>query len=109
MSKYIDADKLKAFKEALADIIVSSQGLCTYDACKERAEQETSVLLATIASLQQEQTEVEKHRINMMAEIERMLSPASLPFVPHEQYVFSYQKVKDFARHFFELGLNARK
>ena len=53
--KYIDADKLIAFKEALADIIVSSQGLCTYGACKERAEQETPVLLGIITSLQQEQ------------------------------------------------------
>ena len=55
--KYIDAEKLKAFKEALADIIVSSQGLCTYDACKERSEQETPVLLGIINSLQQDQPE----------------------------------------------------
>lgn len=54
MSKYIDADKLIKFKEALADIIVSSQGVCTYQDCKDIAEREALLLIAT---LQQEQPE----------------------------------------------------
>lgn len=52
MSKYIDAEKLTKFEETLADIIVSSQGLCTYEACKDVAKSEAPFL---IASLQQEQ------------------------------------------------------
>lgn len=52
MSKYIDAEKLTRFEEILADIIVSSQGLCTYEACKDVAKSEAPFL---IASLQQEQ------------------------------------------------------
>lgn len=54
--KCIDAKRLQAFKEALADTIVSAQGLLTYEACKERAEAETDVLLATLFPLQQEQS-----------------------------------------------------
>lgn len=57
VKKYIDADKLKRFEEMLADIIVSSQGLCTYEACKDRAKIEAPVL---IGSLQQEQPKLYK-------------------------------------------------
>lgn len=44
----IDKDQLKKFKEALADIIVSSQGLCTYDACKDVAEREATFLISML-------------------------------------------------------------
>jgi len=57
MSKLIDAEKLTKFEEALADIIVSSQGLCTYEACKDMAKREAPFL---ITSLQQEETRVDK-------------------------------------------------
>ena len=36
------------FKDVLADIIVSSQGLCTYTACKDVAERETPLLLSKL-------------------------------------------------------------
>lgn len=45
MDKHIDPDKMKKFEEALADIIVSSQGLCTYEACKEVAKREAPLLV----------------------------------------------------------------
>lgn len=55
MNKYIDAEKLTKFEETLADIIVSSQGLCTYEACKDMAKREAPFL---ITSLQQEQIDM---------------------------------------------------
>lgn len=55
MAKYIDAEKLTKFEETLADIIVSSQGLCTYEACKDMAKREAPFL---ITSLQQEQIDM---------------------------------------------------
>lgn len=54
--KYIEAEKLIKFKEILADIIVSSQGICTYQDCKDIAEREALLLIATI---QQEQPDKE--------------------------------------------------
>ena len=59
MTKYIDAEKLTKFEETLADVIVSSQGLCTYEACKNVAKREAPLL---IDSLQQEQSEIENNK-----------------------------------------------
>jgi len=64
MTKYIDAEKLIKFKEALADIIVSSQGICTYQGCKDIAEREASLLIST---LQQEQPEVDLEKLGEIA------------------------------------------
>ena len=48
MNKYIDAEKLIKFKEVLADIIVSSQGISTYQDCKDIAEREALLLISTL-------------------------------------------------------------
>ena len=92
--KYIEAEKLIKFKEALADIIVSSQGICTYQDCKDIAEREASLLIST---LQQEQPEVD---------LEKELQA----FLCNYDYEFDDDAPAcDIARHFYELGLNARK
>lgn len=97
--KYIDAEKLKIFEEMLADIIVSSQGLCTYEACKDRAKIEAPVL---IDSLQQEQPEV-----NLKKEINELWGSLN---TGHEYVIIdSYQDFLGICLHCFELGLKKKK
>ena len=96
MTKYIDAEKLIKFKEALADIIVSSQGICTYQDCKDIAEKEALLLIAT---LQQEQPEVD---------LEREIIKYKVPFSDEREYL-NEDTLDAIAKHFYELGLNARK
>lgn len=96
MTKYIDAERLRAFKEALADTIVSAQGLPTYKDCKERAEQETDVLLATLFPLQQEQPEVDLEQTIHEKVVELHTAP-------------SYDELRDFALYFYELGRKAKE
>ena len=92
--KYIDAEKLTKFEEILADIIVSSQGLCTYEACKDMAKREAPFL---ITSLQQEQLEVD---------LEKELHT----YICSDEYMNTRGNGSLLiARHFYELGLNARK
>ena len=70
----LDKDPLKKFKEALADIIVSSQGLCTYDACKDVAEREATFLISMLFPESNVQSSNIKDQIH--AEIERIMSRA---------------------------------
>ena len=93
MKKYIDAEKLTRFEETLADIIVSSQGLCTYEACKDMAKREAPFL---ITSLQKEQPEV-----GLEEEVKRWKDKHGV--------VGMDDLWLKFACHFYELGLNARK
>ena len=93
MSKYIDAEKLTKFEEALADIIVSSQGLCTYEACKDMAKREAPFL---ITSLQQEQSEVD-----LEEEVKRWKDKHGV--------VGMDDLWLDFACHFWNKGYNAGK
>lgn len=67
----INNDQLKKFKEALADIIVSSQGLCTYDACKDVAEREATFLISMLLPEPNIQSSNIKETIR--AEIERRI------------------------------------
>lgn len=67
----INNDQLKKFKEALADIIVSSQGLCTYDACKDVAEREATFLISMLLPEPNIQSSNIKETIR--AEIERRM------------------------------------
>lgn len=145
MSKYIDAEKLTKFEETLADIIVSSQGLCTYEACKDMAKSEAPFL---ITSLQQEQPELppigyaetyyqkglhdgiikgQTEILKGLEEIEKrkaepvlVIKEQELPEVGLEKEIdwlfdnYGWECFEDidttvFARHFYELGLNARK
>lgn len=87
--KYIDSEKLKAFKEMLADIIVSSQGLCTYDACKERAEQETPVLLGIITSLQQEQPDYDRALLEVKAKVDELYDEAGIGLCEYDSGFFN--------------------
>lgn len=98
--KYIDAERLQAFKEALADTIVSAQGLPTYEDCKERAEVETDALLATLFPLQQEQPEVYLEK-----EISRWMVEECGPsdFNPYADH-WCADDVVATARHFAEWG-----
>lgn len=66
----IDKDQLKKFKKALADIIVSSQGLCTYDACKDVAEREATFLISIL--LPELNTQSSNIKETIRKEIERL-------------------------------------
>lgn len=159
MSKYIDAVRLRAFKESLADIIVSAQGLPTYEACKERAEAETDVLLATLSPLQQEQPKLTGYNnalLEVKSKVDKLYDEASIglneydcglyngiaetcmklrgfikarldsdeqPEVDLEEEIrrtyrdgsigdtsdMDHNDYENIARHFYELGRNARK
>lgn len=76
-------DQLKKFKEALADIIVSSQGLCTYDACKDVAERETTYLISMLLPEQNIQSSNIKETIR--AEIERKQRIARYQWRPQSE------------------------
>lgn len=85
----INNDQLKKFKEALADIIVSSQGLCTYDACKDVAEREATFLISMLLPEPNTQSSNIKDRIH--AEIERLKDKISIGL---SEYDMGYENGK---------------
>ena len=99
----IDTDKLKKFKETLADIIVISQGICTYQDCKDIAESEASLLIAT---LQQEQPEVDLK--NEIISQWSKCNPTD-EGMGSEYAIIAVEQFAAIAHHFYKLGLNARK
>lgn len=75
--KYIDSDNLKKFEESLADVIVSSQGFCSYEDCKKRAKEEAPILVATLISEEPEPSDdlIDRSdvRDDFVAEVYRVL------------------------------------
>ena len=108
--KYIDADKLIAEIERRIDSwsirgehSPAGQGK---DTCESRVT-ELSDLLSFITSLQQEQPEVDLEK-----EVEgtiRFLNGHHTLENGERWYKGRYEELRDFARYFYELGLNARK
>lgn len=91
--KYIDSEKLIAEIERLKDGI--GIGLCEYDAGEENGKMEILIELSSfIATLQQEQPEVDLEKEIIRYQREDMVRDTT---------------VGDVARHFYKLGLNARK
>ena len=97
MSKYIDADKLIAEIERREIILDKYKDSFEEAAC---CKQELVWLKDFISSLQQKQPEVEFEK-----------EYAKFSNEPEADFAFPIDLAdyKDFARHFFELGLNARK
>lgn len=94
--KYINADKLKAEIE---------RQLEKYDPHYTSAGSELKKLLSFIDSLQQEQPEVDLEK-----EIERFLnSEESTSHTNAGGYDVAFKDSVKIARHFYELGFNARK
>lgn len=92
--KYIDVEKLKAEIE---------RRLVKYDSYYTSAGSELKELLSFINSIQQEQPEVDLEKED---ELEREINNAGMAMTEHNP---SWKEVEQFARHFYELGLNARK
>ena len=93
--KYIDAEKLIAEIERLKE--ETPIGICEYDKGEENGRMEViTSLQSTIVSLQQEQAEVDLEK-----EIESYLD--GFIKTPTRTYF------RDAIRHFYELGLKARK
>lgn len=95
MNKYIDVEKLIAEIERLKE--ETPIGICEYDKGEENGRMEVlTSLRSTITSLQQEQPEVD---------LEKEIK---------EQWkkwddIITQRAFASIARHFYELGLNARK
>lgn len=103
MSKFIETDKLLAEIERLkekaqAERVLHPQTILS--AKNYLLIQDYDTLLSIITSLQQEQPEVELER-----ELCEYYNKAE--FGPSE--AIEYETHKEIARHFYELGLNARK
>ena len=104
--KYIDSEKLKAEierrREKCADIAADerNEDVAEYYRGKEVAYDETSSL---IASLQQEQPEVDFEK-----ELDRIWFDNKLGNY-FDNDALDYAHIKTLCKHFYELGLNARK
>ena len=104
--KYIDSEKLIAEIERKIGICEKQRSDAIEVECYALADDasarmgELNVVLETIASLQQEQPEME---------LEKALDEyyKNADFGPSE--AIEYETHKDIARHFYELGLNAKK
>lgn len=102
--KLIDADQLIAEIERLKE--ETPIGICEYDKGEENGRYEVlNHLLSTITSLQQEQSEVDLEK-----EIKHFLSNATKMNKGEwrGKYPISDIGFRAVARHFYELGLNAR-
>lgn len=97
--KYIDADKLKATIESIALI---SQTSVDYNDGREDMKM---MVLDIIESLQQEQLEVDLEK-----EINAVWNPRfNLGWDEHSALSMNHAGFASIARHFYELGLNAKK
>lgn len=99
--KYIDAEKLFAEIERLKE--ETCIGICEYDSGEEHGRFEVlNHLLSTITSLQQEQQEEELNEETITNEF-RIIGDKCF-----NEGIEGWQREKLIARHFYELGLNAR-
>ena len=93
MAKYIPLDALVAEIERRFDEY-SSSILKHYDACKEAKAQELGKILTIIDTLEVKEVDLDME-INL--------------YVRNLHRVPNFEELNKFARHFFELGLKARK
>ena len=104
MSKYIDADRLRAEierrKKFHDDAMIACTGLTNIALTHGAGWKEDNELLAFIDSLQQEQP-----KVDLKEEIASLFSKNP---IPHE-HITNWPLLKNTALHFFNLGLNARK
>ena len=100
MSKYIDADKLKAEIEMRISQWQSYTFACASQIASEAFDRidELKGLLIYITSLQQEQPE---------ADLDREIIKYKVPFTDESEYL-NETTLDAIAYHFYELGLNAR-
>lgn len=111
MSKYIDAEllrkeiekRLKNTRDYMNGAGMKYKGPKFYKA--QGKESAYDAILNVLDSLQQEQQEVDVEK-----EIERFLgSEESTSYTNAGRYVVAFKDTVKIARHFYELGLNARK
>lgn len=102
MKKHIDADKLKV---EIRKHLIPTVHDRSYDEWEDGKDSGLRTALDIIDSLQQEQPEVD-----LEEEIDRFLkSEESTTYENAGSYKVAVKDPKKIARHFYELGLNARK
>lgn len=104
MTKYIDAEKLKTELNTRIELLENGDAHPEVMKRVEGAIQGYKAILSIIDSLQQEHSEVDLEK-----EVDRFLkSEESTTYENAGSYKVAVKDPKKIARHFYELGLNAR-